>query len=121
MSPRKGMAFDPAAFLARLKAGKTTRDYRRKQVVFAQGDAADAVFYVQSGEVKLTVVSSGGKAAVIAILGRGSFFGEGCLAGQPLRMSTASVTEPSTIVRIERSTMIGLLHREALFSELFTA
>src|SRR2546430_6497662 len=108
MPPPTGTAFDPAAFLARVKVGKATRDYRSQQVVFAQGDPADAVFYVQSGEVKLTVVSTGGKAAVIAILGRGTFFGEGCLAGQPLRMSTASATEASTIVRIERRTMVEI-------------
>jgi CRP/FNR family transcriptional regulator, cyclic AMP receptor protein len=113
--------FDPAALWARVDPGKATREYRSKQVVFAQGDPADAVFYLQSGAVKLTVVSTGGKAAVIAILGRGTFFGEGCLAGQPLRMSTASATEASTIVRLERKTMVALLHREPAFSELFTA
>jgi CRP/FNR family cyclic AMP-dependent transcriptional regulator len=121
MSPPVPTTFDPSALLARVKAGKATRDYRSKQVVFAQGDPADAVFYVQSGEVKLTVVSPGGKAAVIALLDPGSFFGEGCLAGQPLRMSTATAALASTLVRIERKTMVALLHREPSFAELFTA
>src|SRR5688572_26496584 len=100
---------DPVVLLDKVKEGKATRQYRAKQTIFSQGDAADAVFYVQSGQVKLTVVSVGGKAAVIAILGPGSFFGEGCLAGQPLRMSTASAVPSSSIVRIEKKTMVSLL------------
>ena len=89
--------------------------------MFTQGDSADAVFYVQSGKVKLTVVSSSGKEAVIGILGRGTFFGEGCLAGQPLRISTACALAPSTVVRVSKPTMVDLLHREPEFAELFTA
>lgn len=115
------LAFDPKAFLTRIEDGKTTREYRNKQVVFSQGDAADAVFYIQSGKVKLTVVSTRGKEAVIGVLERGSFFGEGCLAGQPLRMSTASAIQPSSIIRVGRSTMVRVLHREPDFAELFTA
>jgi CRP-like cAMP-binding protein len=115
------VAFDPSTFLTRIETGKTTREYRNKQTVFAQGDAADAVFYVQSGKVKLTVVSTRGKEAVIGVLERESFFGEGCLTGQPLRMSTASAIQPSSIVRVGRTTMIRLLHREPEFAELFTA
>jgi CRP/FNR family transcriptional regulator, cyclic AMP receptor protein len=115
------VAFDPRTFLTRIETGKTTREYRNKQTVFAQGDAADAVFYVQSGKVKLTVVSTRGKEAVIGVLERESFFGEGCLTGQPLRMSTASAIQPSSIVRVGRTTMIRLLHREPEFAELFTA
>jgi CRP/FNR family cyclic AMP-dependent transcriptional regulator len=114
-------AFDPKAFLTRVDNGKTSREYRTKQIVFSQGDAADAVFYVQSGKVKLTVVSTRGKEAVIGVLERESFFGEGCLTGQPLRMSTASAIQPSSIVRVGRTTMIRLLHREPEFAELFTA
>jgi CRP/FNR family transcriptional regulator, cyclic AMP receptor protein len=113
--------FDPVALITRLKNGKATREYRTKQIVFAQGDPADAVFYLETGEVKLTVVSAGGKSAVIAILGPGTFFGEGCLAGQTLRMSTAGAGQASSIVRIEKKTMISLLHREPEFAELFTA
>jgi len=114
-------AFDSAAFFAGLKAGKSVRDYRAKQAIFAQGDAADAVFYVRTGRVKLTVVSGRGKEAVIAILDRKAFFGEGCLAAQPLRMSTASAVEASSIIRVEKKTMIGLLHRAPEFAAMFTA
>jgi CRP-like cAMP-binding protein len=112
---------DPKALLARIETGKTTRAYRSRQVVFSQGDAADAVFYLQAGKVKLTVVSTRGKEAVIGVLDPGSFFGEGCLAGQPLRMSTASALQPSSVVRMARTTMVRLLHREPEFGELFTA
>jgi CRP/FNR family transcriptional regulator, cyclic AMP receptor protein len=121
--PRAAVAarFDPTAFLDRIVDGKATRTYRSRQTVFAQGDAADAVFYLESGQIKLTVVSAGGKSAVIAMLGPGTFFGEGCLAGQPVRMATASASQSAKIVRIEKKTMIALLHREPEFSELFTA
>ena len=115
------LAFDPTDFVTRVGNGKTTREYRNKQVVFAQGDAADAVFLLRSGKVKLAVVSTRGKEAVIGVLERGSFFGEGCLAGQPLRMSTASAIQPSSITRVGRSTMVRLLHRDPEFAELFTA
>jgi len=89
--------------------------------VFSQGDAADAVFHIQSGKVKLTVVSKSGKEAVVAILLAGSFFGEGCLAGQPLRMATASADQKSTIIRIEKRAMVALLHQEPEFAEQFLA
>jgi len=115
------LAFDHEAFLTRIEAGKTTRQYRTKQVLFSQGDAADAVFYIQSGKVRLTVVSTRGKEAVIGVLGRGSFFGEGCLAGQPLRMSTAMSIEPSSVIRVGKSTMVRVLHRDPAFAELFIA
>jgi CRP-like cAMP-binding protein len=119
--PRSFASFDFAAFLGKVKSGTATRAYRRKQAIFSQGDAADAVFYVDTGQVKLTVVSPIGKAAVIGLLPPGSFFGEGCLAGQSVRMSTANSVQPSRIVRIEKKTMVGLLHKDAEFSELFTA
>jgi len=121
MRNHTALALDPHAFLAGIENGKTTREYLGKQVVFSQGDAADAVFYVQSGKVQLTVVSTRGKEAVIGVLERGSFFGEGCLAAQPLRMATASAMQPSCIIRVGRSTMVRLLHREPEFAELFTA
>jgi CRP-like cAMP-binding protein len=121
MRKQASVAFDAKAFLTRIEDGKTTREYRIKQVVFSQGDAADAVFYVQSGKVKLTVVSTRGKEAVIGVLEQGSFFGEGCLAGQPLRMSTASAIQPSSIIRVGKSAMVRLLHREPEFAELFIA
>ncbi len=115
------LAFDPLAFLARIEQGKTTRDYRNKQVVFTQGDPADAVFYLESGKVKLSVVSTRGKEAVIGVLENGSFFGEGCLAAQPLRIATASAMQRCRITRVARSTMIDLLRQETEFAALFTA
>ena len=115
------LAFDPKAFLTRIEQGKTTREYRNKQVVFSQGDPADAVFFIRSGKVKLTVLSTRGKEAVVGVLERGSFFGEGCLAGQPLRMSTASAMQASNVVRVDKSTMVRVLHQEPEFAELFTA
>jgi len=116
-----GLSFDAQAFLTRIESGKTTREYRNKQIVFSQGDPADAVFFVESGKVKLTVVSTRGKEAVIGVLERESFFGEGCLAGQPLRMATASAIQGSSVVRVAKSTMVEWLHREPEFAELFTA
>jgi CRP/FNR family cyclic AMP-dependent transcriptional regulator len=121
MRNNAALGFDPSAFLTRIENGKTTREYRNKQVVFSQGDAADAVFYIESGKVKLTVVSTRGKEAVIGVLEQGSFFGEGCLAAQPLRMSTASAIQPSRIMRVGKSTMVRVLHREPEFAEHFTA
>jgi CRP/FNR family transcriptional regulator, cyclic AMP receptor protein len=120
-APKPALTFTPSSLLAKITNGKSSRDYRPDQGVFAQGDPADAVFYLQSGKVKLSVVSSRGKEAVIGILGRGTFFGEGCLAGQALRMSTASALQASTVVRVSKQTMVGLLHREPVFAELFTA
>lgn len=111
--------FDPVALLATIASGKTTRELRGKEVVFSQGDPADAVFFIQSGKVKLTVVSTRGKEAVIGVLERGSFFGEGCLAGQPLRMSTASAIEASSVTRVAKTTMVRLLHRRPEFAEMF--
>ena len=111
--------FDPSVFLVKVGAEKTTREYLDKQVVFSQGDAADAAYYIQAGKVKLTVVSAHGKEAVVGILERGTFFGEGCLAGQPLRMATANAIQPTTIVRVDKTTMVRLLHREPEFAELF--
>lgn len=112
-------AFVPRLFLTKLNSGKSSQEYQSGESVFAQGDAADAVFYIEIGKVKLTVVSKRGKEAVVALLPEGSFFGEGCLAGQPLRMSTASCLARSTIVRVEKSSMLDLLHREPEFAERF--
>ncbi|MGZ4964634.1 MAG: Crp/Fnr family transcriptional regulator [Limisphaerales bacterium] len=119
--PERATHFDPRFFLSNIRDGKSTQEYQDQESVFSQGDTADAVFYVQNGKVKLTVVSKRGKEAVVAILPEGSFFGEGCLAGQPLRMSTASSIEKSWIVRIDKNAMLNLLHREPEFSELFLA
>lgn len=121
MRDNTALAFDPKAFVTKLQKGKKTHEYRNKEVVFSQGDPADAVFYIQSGKIKLTVVSARGKEAVIGVLEPGSFFGEGCLAGQPLRMSTATAIQTSSIIRVAKGAMIGMLHREPEFGELFTA
>jgi CRP-like cAMP-binding protein len=120
-APNGASAFDPGLLLARLGAGKSRQEYKDGEAVFSQGDPADAVFYIQSGKVKLAVVSKRGKEAVIAILPEGSFFGEGCLAGQPLRMSTASAVQRSTIIRVEKPVMVGLLHKDPEFAERFAA
>jgi CRP-like cAMP-binding protein len=117
----QGPAFDSQILLTKIVAGKSLREYQTDDSVFSQGDSADAVFYIQAGKVKLTVVSANGKEAVIACLPENSFFGEGSLAGQPLRISTASALQPSTIVRIEKTVMLGLLQREPGFSEQFLA
>jgi len=118
---KRTRVFRPASLLAKITAGKSSRDYRKTQGIFSQGDAADAVFYLKTGKVKLTVVSLRGKEAMIGTLGPGTFFGESCLAGQPRRMSTARALLSSTIVRVEKKAMITLLHREREFSELFIA
>lgn len=120
-SPEKTETFEPHLFLTKLSDGKTSQAYLAGESVFSQADAADAVFYIQSGTVKLTVVSKTGKEAVVAILSKGSFFGEGCLAGQQLRMSTASVVEPSTILRVTKQAMVALLHRDPEFAGRFLA
>jgi CRP-like cAMP-binding protein len=114
-------SFSPHLLLTKLSAGKTSQVYRAAASVYSQGDAADAVFYIQSGRVKLAVVSKSGKEAVVAILSHGSFFGEGCLAGQLIRMATATADQKSTIVRVEKSAMVALLHQEPEFAEQFLA
>jgi CRP-like cAMP-binding protein len=114
-------AIDSLSLLAKLSTGKSRHDYVAEQAIFSQGDAANAVFYIESGKVKLTVVSQSGKEAVLAHLTETSFFGEGCLAGQPLRMASASTLQRSTIVRIEKGAMVGLLQREPEFAEQFLA
>lgn len=94
-------------------------DYRKNQVVFSQSDPADSIYYIQRGKVKLTVNSKAGKEAVIAILDAGNFFGEGCLAGQVMRMSTAKTLSDCSVMRLEKSVMLGVLHEQSSFSELF--
>ncbi len=120
MGRKQATGFDAKAFLTKA-AGRSVSTYRKKQVVFAQGDPADAVFYIERGQIKLTVVSDRGKSAIVALLGRGDFFGEGCLAGQPLRMATASAMLETFIVRVDRQAMVGLLHERSVFSEQFMA
>src|SRR4051812_40475926 len=117
---RKKASFVPKIFLAKVGEGKTISKYRKDQIVFSQGEAADAVFYIQQGKVKLTVVSEQGKEAVVAILGPGHFFGEGCLNGHPRRIATARTVDGEGVVtRLERTTMLATIHKEPEFSELF--
>ena len=117
---RKGkLPFDPKRFLAKVGKGKTISKYRKDQIVFSQGQVADAIFYIQQGKVKLTVVSEQGKEAVVAILEPGQFFGEGCLNGHPLRMATTRAMDECVITRLEKATMIATIHNEPEFSELF--
>ncbi len=113
--------FNPQKFLAQVGTGKTTLTCPKKRILFSQGDAADAVFYIQTGQVKLTVISSQGNEAIVALLEPGAFFGEGCLAGQLVCMATAAAAETSTVVRIDKQAMIRVLHDEPTFSELFLA
>jgi CRP-like cAMP-binding protein len=119
MARKQPSSFDSKLFLAKVGNGKTLLTCPKKQILFSQGDAASAVFYIQEGQVKLSVVSQQGKEAVIAILERGNFVGEGCLAGQLICMATATVLEPASVVRIDKQVMIDVLHCEPAFSELF--
>ena len=119
MARKRSPPFDPQTFLTKVGSGKTNLPCPKKHTIFSQGDTAEAVFYIQAGKVKLTVVSTQGKEAVVAILERGSFFGESCLAGQTVRPATATALEDSTIVRIEKDAMIRVLHEEPAFADLF--
>ena len=115
--------FDPKVFLGlgKVGEGRTTAAYDKNQVVFAQGDPANAIFYIQKGRVKLTVVSHNGKEAVVAILNEGEFFGEGCLAHQALRMASATSMDNSWVMRLEKARVVRLLHEEPAFAEVFVA
>jgi CRP/FNR family cyclic AMP-dependent transcriptional regulator len=115
------IVFDPKLFLAKVGAGKGILKFRKNEHVFAQGDVADTVFYIQKGKVKLTVLSDQGKEAVVAILEPGQFFGEGCLNGQKLRIATTTAMEDCLITAITKPAMIGALRDEPKFSELFMA
>jgi CRP/FNR family transcriptional regulator, cyclic AMP receptor protein len=121
MATKQTLLFDPKVFLGKIGDGKSTQEYRDNESIFAQGDAADAVFYIQNGKVKLTVVSKRGKEAVIAIVETGTFFGEGCLAGQTLRMASATAIGELTILRISKESMVRVLHKEPEFAEVFIA
>jgi len=117
---RKQLApFNPQTFLKQVGNGKTTLTCPKNQILFSQGDAADAVFYIQTGKIKLTVISSQGNEAIVALLEPGAFFGEGCLAGQLVCLGTAAAAETSTVVRIDKQAMIRVLYDEPTFSELF--
>ena len=118
---KKKHDFDPKKFLATIGEGRNVVAFGKKQAIFAQGDAADAVFYIQQGKVRLTVVSKIGKEATLGILSEGEFFGEGGLAGQPLRMGSATAMTDCEVLRIEKKAMMLALHREHTFSDLFVA
>jgi CRP-like cAMP-binding protein len=111
--------FNPQEFLASIAGGRSVENYSQGQPIFRQGDDADAVFYIRTGKVQITVVSEQGKQGVIGIMEAGDFFGEGCLNGHPLRMATASALEESEILKIEKKAMIRVLHDQPSFSELF--
>jgi CRP/FNR family transcriptional regulator, cyclic AMP receptor protein len=116
---KKTQPVDWEPFLAEISHGKTVLEYGANRTVFWQGEPADSVFYLQRGKVKLSVTSQQGKEAIVAILGDGEFFGEGCLAGQPLRIATATAMTDCTIARIEKPLMARTLHEQHGFSELF--
>jgi len=116
---RRRPSFDPKSFLAKVGEGRSIVKYRKGQVVFSQGDPADAVFYMQKGRVKITVISEQGKEAVVAILEAGHFFGEGCLAGQPRRIATVTTMTECVIMRLEKAAVVRVIHKEPAFSEMF--
>jgi CRP/FNR family transcriptional regulator, cyclic AMP receptor protein len=116
---KKTVAFDSKTFLSKIGSGRTNEKISAHDVIFSQGDAAAAIFYLQKGKVKLTVTSENGKEAVLAIIGPEDFFGEGCLNGQTKRLATATAMTDCLIMRIERASMLRVLHDEPKFSELF--
>lgn len=111
--------FDPNKFLATVGEGREIITFRKKHTIFSQGEVCDAVFYLQSGKVKLTVVSTNGKEATLGILGAGDFFGEGCLIGQTLRMTTATAVTEGAVLRVDKKSMMRVLHEERLFADTF--
>jgi len=119
MADKPKRAFSPKAFLAEVGEGRSISEYRKGQIVFSQDDPADAVFYIQKGKVKVTVVSEQGKEAVVAILGADTFFGEDCLTKQKRRISTVTAMSASVIVRITKAAFAQVIHSETAFSEMF--
>jgi CRP/FNR family transcriptional regulator, cyclic AMP receptor protein len=111
--------FDPKVFLSKVNGGRVISEYRKDKIIFRQGDPSDAVFYIQSGKIKTTVVSEQGKEAVVALLGTGDFFGEGCLTGQQQRLATVSALTECVIVRISKTDITRVIHEEPAFAELF--
>jgi len=119
---KKIIQFDPKTFLSTINGGgRKIAAFSKKQTIFVQGDLSDAVFYIQKGKVKLTVVSKIGKEATIGILNEGDFFGEGCLRGQPLRMCSATAMTDCSVMQIDKKSMMEVLHREHAFSDMFVA
>jgi CRP/FNR family cyclic AMP-dependent transcriptional regulator len=120
-STKREQDFDPRKFLATIGEGRKAVVFRKKETIFSQGDAADSVFYIQTGKVRLLVVSKIGKEATLGILGEKQFFGEGSLAGQSFRMGSATAMTDCEVLRIEKKAMMQALHRESTFSDLFVA
>jgi CRP-like cAMP-binding protein len=121
MAIKRRPSFNPKSFLAKVGDGRSIDKYRKDQIVFSQGDPADAVFYIQKGKAKVTVVSEQGKEAVVAVLGTDEFFGEGCLAGQLQRIANVSTMADSVIMRLEKAAVVRVIHQEPAFSEMFIA
>jgi CRP/FNR family cyclic AMP-dependent transcriptional regulator len=119
MKSKKKPAFDAQAFLDSAGVAKKVAEFRRKETIFSQGDPSTNIMYIQKGGVKLSVVNESGKEAVVAVLGPGDFFGEGCLAGQPIRMGTATAITPTTALVIQKNEMIRVLHAEHALSDRF--
>jgi CRP/FNR family cyclic AMP-dependent transcriptional regulator len=118
---KKLRTFDPKTFLSTIDGGRKIATFLKKETIFAQGDSSDAVFYIQKGKIRLTVVSATGKEATIGILNQGDFFGEGCLTGQPLRLCSATAMTDCSVMKIDRKSMTEVLHREHAFSDMFVA
>jgi CRP/FNR family cyclic AMP-dependent transcriptional regulator len=121
MAIKSAPSFDPKSFLSMVGEGRSIGEYREDEIVFSQGDPADAVFYVERGEVKVTVVSEQGKEAVVAVLGTNQFFGEGCLAGQAQRIATVATMTDSVIARLEKAAIVRVIQQEPAFSGMFIA
>src|SRR5688572_12153029 len=121
MTDHREPAFDPAVFFSKINGGRTVVEYFTDQAIYRQGEASDSVFYIQSGQVKIVVLSEQGKEAVIAVLDAGAFFGEGCLAGQARRLSTATALSDCMITQIALPNIIRMIHDEPAFAELFIA
>jgi CRP-like cAMP-binding protein len=121
LPPKRRPPFDPKSFLAKVGEGRSIDRYRKGQIVFSQGDPADAVFFIQKGKTKVTVVSEQGKEAVVAIFGPNEFFGEGCLAAQVQRIATVTAMTESIIMRLEKAAVVDVIHRQPAFSDMFIA
>ena len=121
VAAKKRSKFDLKTFLSTIDGGRIIAAFSKKQTIFVQGDSADSVFYIQAGKIRLTVLSASGKEAIIGILNEGDFFGEGCLTGQPLRMCSATALTDCSVMRIDKKSIMGVIHRERAFSDMFVA
>ena len=121
MTIKRRALFNPRSFLAKVGEGRTISKYGKGEIVYSQGDTADAVFYLEKGKAKITVVSEHGKEAVVSILGANDFFGEGCLASQARRIATVTTMTEAIVTRLEKAVIVGVLHDEPAFSEMFIA